>query len=246
MPTLHFTGRVVPERADVTLRLGPLQIEHGATGMRGIWHISIVSSQLAVTTQLDADPVDLATLRNVVQDTVASLVDCLGYSWGYAYDVEVSAVTDETGGHIVFGVGFPPIAEARDERPLSPEETLQIALQSPWLRRALGELRRALRYPGDSGFHSYRAVEAVRQHFVALGSEEDRGWPALREALNVSRGSLEPLQTYAEAQRHGEYPYVSGADREDLMEIAWRVVDRFIVLLHRGLDAVPSEEFPPL
>jgi hypothetical protein len=237
-----FTGRVHPERAPLDLVLGPLPLADG-----GSLRLSIYASQVAVIVETGPETPDIYTLRNDVRDLTASLIDALGYTTGRAYDIELTAVTTDGGAHEVFGIEVPALAASVSERPVEVEHVLLLALSSPWLRRALGELRRAIQAPSDTGFHCFRAVEAVRQHFRAADdSNADLSWQRMRAALNLSRDWLRPLEAYAVPQRHGEVVGMSDAERGDAMTRAWNTVDRFVVLLSENLTALPPERFPKL
>jgi hypothetical protein len=124
---------------------------------------------------------DIHTLKNVVQDVAQGVVASVGYVHGHAYEVEVVGVTDDRGGHLVFGIDGPGLMESRADRPYSAETVVLLSLEFPWLRRALGELRRAMREPADTGFHCYRAVEAVRQHFRLVDDRDaSESWIRMR------------------------------------------------------------------
>jgi hypothetical protein len=243
----HFTGVVFPERAPLTFLFGEeVELHHAASGWKGNVRVSVIASQISVIARSEAD-LDIYTLKNLLQETCRGLVDGIGYVAGRGYEVELTAATDVDGGHVVFGIGVPVLEEAQSERPVSPERVLELTLAYPWLRRALGELRRAIREPGDTGFHCYRAVESVRQHFRVSGDTgASASWERMREALNLSEGWIMQLKMFADAQRHGESPYASDLERAADMTRAWRVVDRFVVLLAEGLERLEDNRFPTM
>jgi hypothetical protein len=242
----HFVGRVSPERACVTLDgLGALTLSIPQHGWTGTVTVSVICSQLSLIFAGDVEISDMATLKNMAQEFAQNLIDTLGYAWGCGYQVEITAVSTSLGQHAVFGVSVPVLENAKAERPLAVEQVLPLTLRYPWLRRALGELRGAIREPSDTGFHCQRGVEAVRRHFQGDGHVGE-GWMAMREALNLSVDTLKTLNEFGDRQRHADMPPMSDAERARDMTLAWRVVDRFVLLLHREVDNLSVEEFPLL
>jgi hypothetical protein len=242
----HFVGRVTPERASVTLDgLGAITLTIPQEGWTGTVTVSVICSQLSLIFTGDVEISDMATLKNIAQEFAQSLVDTLGYAWGRGYVVEITAVSTSHGQHTVFGVGFPVLENAQAERPLPVEQVLLLTIGNQWLRRALGELRGAIREPSDTGFHCQKGVEAVRHHFQG-DSDPGAGWTAMRDALNLSMDTLKILNEFGDRQRHADMPPMSDAERARDMTLAWKVVDRFVLLLHREVGNLPVDEFPML
>jgi hypothetical protein len=94
-----------------------------------------------------------------------------------------------------------------------------------------------------SSLAAHTWVEAVRHHFQGDGNV-GVGWTAMRDALNLSMETLKILNEFGDRQRHGDMPSMSDAERARDMTLAWRVVDRFVLLLHREVGKLPVAEFP--
>lgn len=241
----HFTGRVHPERTYVTLDGLAFNMTVPDWGWHGNITLSILHGQLSMNFVGDVEIRDLISLKNVAQSYAQNLVDTLGYTWGRAYSVEITAVLPSHGRHLVFGVGDAVLENAVADRPLSIEEVLKLAASNRWLRRALGELRRAISEPVDTGFHCQRAIEAVRRHFQAE-KDEKFGWQAMREALNLSEATLKILNEYGDPQRHADIIPMTYDMRTRDMSLAWKVVDRFVVWLQGGEETLAIDLFPLL
>jgi hypothetical protein len=129
-----------------------------------------------------------------------------------------------------------------DERGLA-----DLAFEVPALGRALGELRRAMDHRDSAHLHAYRAIEFCRQYFADEATERDASWTHLRETLRIERSVVTSIQGWAEAQRHGEFPSVLGAEIDRAIDVAIQIVDRFILHLRgdAGLAAVPYLGGPP-
>jgi hypothetical protein len=111
----------------------------------------------------------------------------------------------------------------------------------------MGDLRSAIEVADDTSFFTYRAVEDVMQFF--LGEDEDRvkAWELLRSVLRVDRSFLKPLEETSKPARHGRLVSKTREEQVDLLQRAWKVVDRFVAFLHRGgRESLPAALFPPL
>jgi hypothetical protein len=242
----YFTGRVFPERASVSLVLSePVGIEIPSLSWAGTVSLSIAVSQASIVFKGGPEVGDILTLKNVAQTFAQGLVDVLGYQWGRGYDVEVTALVDANGTHHVFGVDVPVIESNQHDRPVEVQSVLALAFANPWLRRALGDLREAIREPDDTGFHCMRAVESVRQHFQ-VGPDVADAWVAMRSALNLREETLKMLREFGTPQRHGEARAMSDAERGRDMTLAWKVVDRFVAFLDGSQADLTVATFPDM
>lgn len=239
MFSYHFTGRVHPERAWVTVVLTPIETNVPVLSWKGAIEVSIERSQISIIFRGAMQVSDTDTLKNLAESLASNAVNSVGYSWGRGYSVEITAMNDGRGQNRVFGIGVPVLEENTDERPLEPGDVVTLAFGSPPLSRALGDLRDAIRKPDDTGFYAMRAVESVRQHF-------GKSWPAMRAALNLREETLKALGDYGTPQRHGEIAAMSDSERARSLHLAWKVVDRFCVLLHEGVEELSEREFPLL
>lgn len=259
MNTYLFKGLVLPEHAidcDLSIETA-LAMKVMDAGFNFEASLSIQGAQVLVEVKnVDGDP-GMDELQNYVRDgIVRPAIDALNYLWGRGYDVSITSVVMPTGKEISFGVGIQELWEARDERPLTFENFERlwaVLLQSPELRRALGNLREAIRLSEDTGFFCYRAVESLRHHFYRKTDTKSNGkvdtepsWKRLREALRIDRSWIDALKPFADEQRHGKLPYMSGLDRVSAMQYTWKVVDRFCIYADRGFIQLPESEFEKL
>jgi len=237
-----FTGTVLPERAKVEVSPSQrlvLQIPESDAVIDIL--LSVLLSQVSVAVEVKEGGIDLATLRNTVDYVLRIYLDGLGYALGHAYDLEITSAATDDGAHIVFGVDVPILVSQRTERPFTPGETIQLALDHPPLRRALADLRQAMRTPGDTGFYCYRAIEAIRRDFVENFKEaRAAAWERLRTKLRVSRSWIDPLETRSLPQRHGEVTFMTDSERSDSFDRAWKVIDRYCQYLAQGKTPLPE------
>jgi hypothetical protein len=118
-------------------------------------------------------------------------------------------------------------------------------LESRELRRALADLRQAIRSPSDTGFYCYRAVESLRHAFVRETDKDDTepSWIALKQALNYDRSFIEKIEFYGGNQRHGKEMWMPWIDREICLRNAWEIVDRFCIYLKTGKKALDPKVY---
>lgn len=245
MATYIFSGKVMPERADVNISLPSLTFQAKDAGFSGETIISIARSQISIKLDTTDAGVNLDTMKNYMEQLVRNLVDSYGYLSGRGYDIEITSVVNPNGQQAVFGVGIRELEKSENERPLSFQELFPVILKSPHLRHALGDLREAIRSPSDTGLFCYRAVECVRQHFREDEDDDNRApsWERLRQNLRVDRSWMKPLENFSKEQRHGSSSYMSETDRVLLMQHAWKVVDRFCVYIKGNFQPLPESDF---
>jgi hypothetical protein len=249
MDTYVFNGKVLPERAvvDVSAPMSfGVRAEEAGVALDAV--VSIGVSQVAVMIKTEGKNVDLATLKNYVEDLVKAIVDIYGYLSGRGYDVTIDSVVHPDGRQTVFGVGIPELEKTQGERPLPFPVVFQLTFKSQHLRRALGDLREAIRSSMDTSFFCYRAVEDIVQYFRKEEDGDDKGpgWERMRKSLRIDRSWINHLKGTADLQRHGLTPYTSGENRSTAMKHAWKVVDRFCLFIQGGSVPLREEEYPLL
>jgi hypothetical protein len=248
-----FNGRVHPERAHVTLSQ-PLSCDVRFKGRQDVYNLIITVDVGQVNIIVDTKKHDdLYTLKNLVRDCVANVIDAYGYLKGRTHHVEITSVVDtETLESIVFSIEIPVIADSSAERHIKDFDiVLGLAMDSPQLRRALASLRHAMASVGETAFFCYHAVESIKCHFYL--PEEDpndekcskKAWERLRNALRIEKEFIVEgiKKLFADEQRHGLDPHITDFERAQLFSRTWQIVDRFCVFLQMGVDTLPKESF---
>ncbi len=238
MPKYKYTffGKVLPERACVEFQTdnsSPISIETPNYSVQ----ISIAFSQVSAVVNSESEIQDTATLKNKVEQHVRFLVDLIGFTKAYGYDVEITSMVNPSGKLQVFAVGFGSLTEAVGERPLRLKELINVANKSPEFKTAIADLREAIRMPRDTGFFAYRAIETIRQEFYNPEDKEDerdkKSWGRLRESLKIERGDIDYIKKYSDPQRHGEATGMSWKERLEVMKRAWKIVDEFTLYIRQ-------------
>ncbi len=232
MPKYKYTffGKVLPERARVGIQTDnsdPILINAYNYSIQ----ISMAFSQVSAVVNSENEVQDTATLKNEVESHVRFLADLRGFTKAYGYDVEITSMVNPSGKFEVFGVGWASLTEAVGERPLQFGELISVANKSPDFRRAIADLREAIRMPWDTDFFAYRAIEKIRQAFHEPGDTNAKAWKRLRKSLDIERDLIEDIKNFSDPQRHGEAMGMSWEERLDVMTKAWKIVDKFTVYI---------------
>jgi len=252
MPTAVFNGTTRPEWQTIALQVDdpPLRVTlSDSAGGRCAITFLMGSSQLSFIVKTERDVTDVGTFRNEVLSVVRPLFDLIGYLNGAVVRFEVDCVTFIEAENItLFLDAVPGIFDRQEDRPLGIGELFHIAVTNRNFARALADLRGSIEMFNDTAFYAFRAIENVMQ-FFSDESTNDRGsaWQRMRSMLRVDRDYVRPLENESKHARHGNPRFLTGIERVDLMMRAWRVVDRFAVLLSREAgEALPAAEFPTL
>lgn len=239
--TYSFSGKVLPERADVNLPLPIKALSRGKGKFPTGWEISIsiFRSQLAVTVTTEKAVDDLQPMREIVEGIARFSVDALGFLLACGYDVEITqAMGSDPRSHIVFGVdvrGVTPKEQYTREEVFSrfkqivevPEGKQQA------LRRALVDFREAIRSGEDTPFFCFRAIEDVRQLFV-VGEDKDvkKTWSEMAQKLALPQETItfvqDTLRPTAISVRHGDIKDIEHAARVEMLSHTWIIIDHFI------------------
>lgn len=229
-----FFGRVHPERAAVSIKLPGFSVKLIDTGggLSGEFTTSIELSQVHVLYFSEQEEFCLATLKNVVEDSIRLQVDILGFTSGCRYDVEIThACNLMTFEESIFGVGIPVLMDRQNKRF---EELLPLfsRKESDYLRRCLADLREAMGQPKDTGELCFRAIETLRQYFIYAnnlpGDDSKKSWEIMRDQLGIERKPIDEISKYALQQRHGGTAPISDEERAQIFSKTWSIVDRFI------------------
>jgi len=213
MQEVHFIGTISPEAGRWWLEV-PAPIQHGDEQIE----IDVVHSSLNVRVKsADDTPPDAAWLDRLWRRTetvVRAALDSLGFHRGAVLDIRFISGSVAGGGRIYPLLNVPAFATPQDEDAgeviaadlLMPY--VNTASTNPLVRHALADHREARRLNEDSAFYCFRAIESLRQHFLADGVEDvgaarKRSWDQLREVLGVEREPIDEIRLVGNERRHG-------------------------------------------
>lgn len=223
------TGRVHPERANVSFARVELRLQGGGTAVT-----YCDSSQITVA--LDVQQIDGWISANIVASDVANiLVGSLGFALGSGYSVEIVQVSEEDGTPHVFGVrptgDTPDQTLAVEPSNVAFQRALHLSGKDIFFRLAVQDYLRAITDVTDCAMYCYRSIEAIKSAFV-LSTGNDR-WDEMHAALGTDRTAITAtVKVFADPVRHGNW---LGAKPTNAVE-RWQMLSLTRDVLVRYLD----------
>ena len=204
------TGRVHPERADVSFGRVKMGFEGGGTAIA-----SCDASQITIT--LNVPSIDGWISAKIMADDVANItVGSLGFSLGSGYAVELIQVTEEDGTPHVFGVR-PEGEEPGQTLGIDPHipafnRACRLSGRDVFFRLAVRDYLRAITDVTDCATYCYRAIEGIKSAFV-FNTRLHR-WDDMHATLGTERDAISAtVKQYADAVRHGNWVNVKPTNK---------------------------------
>lgn len=240
-----FTGVVHPKRVKFSVNAKfSLQIKQLEFGIDGMFSIEFKASDFVAeyTTATDhtkSKNANLETLRNYIEEAVRLIIDIYCYIKSYSYDVEIVKIEcGELGIDYTFDVQGEKNIN-KDQKQTDEEFTnlmMFFVMRSDldFLRNALADFRRSIKYPAMTAFFCFRAIETIRRFYfedMRIKDESrrrEKGWEELRATLSLNRKFFKDIEKFALPNRHGEYPVITYQEREIIMNKTRQAIDAFI------------------
>jgi hypothetical protein len=244
-----FTGRVIPERAGISIGPVSFQVGAGADLPQSTLYIEILLSQVHARLVCPSPPLNIFSARNVVVDAVRSLLDVGGFIGGRGIDAEILQVTAADGTHNrVFDQEIPALVGLASARGLTHDHLFHLMSKpDSWhIRRALSDFREATSNPVDTGFFCYRAIETLMQYHASSMPEATSKrvkWDAFREHYGIDRADIDYIKGFADPVRHGDglsVIEITDANRESTFRRAWQIGITVFLREHGDLVAGAS------
>ncbi len=247
MLTYIFTGIIHPERVNFNLPTPiSFRLDLPDFNIVGKSSISIQSSRISVQFESNIDytkdpKCNLETLKNFIEKNIRMVVDSFCFINSYSYDVEVSTVRcEQLSINYTFGVlGEYNIAKT-PEQVTDEFNKLIFIFSKPkagFLKDVLADFRRAIKYPDMTASFCFRAVETIRTFLFEESAITDdakrkkEGWQKLRTTFNLTEADFSQIQKFALPNRHGQYPSITGTERQGIMNFTRVIIDKSIDIL---------------
>lgn len=222
------TGRVHPERADVSFSKIVMKLQGGGS-------VTTICDASQITVVLDVPTIDGWISAQIVAEDAANIViGALGFSLGSGYSVEMIQVTEEDGAPHVFGVR--PTGDTPDKTlGFSPHvdifnKAYRLSGNDIFFRLAVRDYLRAVRDTTDCATYCYRAIEGLKSSF-ALKTGGD-GWQEMHQALNTSRDEITTtIKSFADPIRHGNWasaPTTTGKQRWEMLALTRDILEKYL------------------
>lgn len=226
---VHFVGIVHPQSGSWYFD-GPIELTRDGAAVT----ITIMNStfRASVRTQAIAD---LDSLWNQTASDVRTALDSLSYLRAAPINIELVGGTMDDRAHIGIALAWDALA-ANAEGHFDGSTTgpvLKAAYADAQVRHALADLRMALEYVDDTGFYCYRAIESIRQCYIAEGQGDEgsarrMSWSRMRDELSIERSEIDVVTDLAKPRRHGQHSAISSDERFEALALARRIVRAYI------------------
>ena len=247
MHTYIFSGIIHPERVNFTLgsRI-PFSLNLPDFNIVGQSTISIQSSRITVQFESSVDytkdpKCNLETLKNFIEKNIRMVVDSYCFVNSYSYDVEVSTIKcEQLNIDYTFGVVGEYNITKTPEQIANEFNSLLLTFSEPkagFLKEVLADFRRAIKYPDTTASFCFRAIETIRTYLfeditIADDSRRKRdGWQELRDTLKLTEASFSEIKKFALPNRHGEYPSITGDERQRIFNFTRSIIEKSVDIL---------------
>jgi len=203
-------------------------------------NIKLENSLLLSECKCDKKVENLYSFMSDLKSFLHSFIDVLGYELGCAYDLDIITCFDHQNIPFNFWGGSLRCICSPENRPHKSKEIVEKLYGNGdyfnTLQLCFANLREAIRFPHDTPFFCYRAVENIRQYFVQQYSLDgknntNKSWKKMWESINLDyEDYFRKLQKNISAKvRHGDIITMSCIERSEILEKTYTVIDKFIV-----------------
>ena len=239
------TGRILPERCDVSL--GPVQSQGISAGGRFTLRLEVSRSLVAAKCKVEKDSASVFEIAEIVRSAATFPVDYIAFQNRATYKTILDLCTNDQSGAVYAVPVYEPIFEPQDSGLVFDTRTDKSKIAMPWKEvsivefpTALHDISQAIEYPRRTFEYCRMAIEAIRRHFdpaqnIDWKQRYSAGEQAMCEALKVTQASLNSLEMLAARSRHGDLVVAMNWEKRKLaMELTWELVARFEAHLKEG------------
>jgi hypothetical protein len=259
MPTIHFTGRVLPEHLEMTWQeLPKLVIAEPArddlpTGMSMELVIRIEKGGIEIA--CEANPFDqpwhLSWVHNRILSHTRAFVDLYSFATGCVFAVILDTYTDPDGRSTNLRTADDSLARLCTFSQTDPSSAhsinfarvLDLLITETETFLAMRDLINGLTYANSTAVDCARAVEGLRR-IMAGDDDRKRGWAIMQDTLHITQRYLSFITDISALPRHGARPYIPHQTIHEILERSWNIMNRFLEFRRRG--SLPISEFPIL
>jgi hypothetical protein len=240
MPSVRFTGRVLPPALSVSIPNQPsFSWKADELELDMTFHVRVQDGSIIIDCNLNKfeESAHLVPLFMRASDIARACVDLAAFATGNGLTAVLETFTDAAGTSIPLAAQHPTLSGHATAAKLGTpgfDKLLQIVLAEPPLFLAVHDLIEALSSPQRARVNCARAMRNVWSYFARSGSHDAQGL-AMRDSLQVSRSYVQKIRAIE-----------SDIPTDMIIERAWIVMNRFLEYRSRGGQPLPLSEFPLL
>ncbi|HGC5653731.1 hypothetical protein [Legionella pneumophila] len=228
-------GVVHPERALIESHQINITFSHPATKKSGKLEVKILMND--IFSQVETNNLwDIYDLKNVVVWAIQSELSKIGFITGNDYRPEINRIINHKEQiDFVYGVNISCISQRSQQinfdDKLHELRAISIGENGIYIQSCLNDLMYAIRYPENTAFFCYRAIELLRNHYKKSIKEEMNDselWTKFREFCGLSsRDEIDFIKKDADPIRHGSELVFQHKKRDEILLKTWNLVDTY-------------------
>ena len=123
---------------------------------------------------------------------------------------------------------------------------IRIFVSDRLLLLALNDLAVSISQFNLAAINCARAIEALRTSMTPPDIDRAKGWPIMRENLNLTKEYVSFVTGISEGPRHGNRRAPAEGRQAEIISRSWKIMNRFLEFRKRGSVPLPKSEFPIL
>jgi len=249
MPSVRFTGRVLPPARSVSIPNQPtFNWKADDLGLDMTFHVRIQDSLIIIDCDVNKfdESSHLVPLFMRAYDIAKASIDLAAFATGDGLSAVLDTFTDAAGTSIPLAAQRPSLGNYATAVRLGTgdfDTLLQIVLAEPPLFMALRDLIEAVSSPQRAGVNCARAMRNLWPYFARSGGSHEATGLALRDNLQVS---WTYVRTITQTSTRADETHIPPEMMTDVIERAWIVMNRFLEYRKRGGQPLPLSEYPLL
>ena len=244
-----FTGQANPIASDVNI--GPIHYKElivEQTGDSFNIFLHIINSKVKALVITTAE--DLLSVRNLIEIFVNDLLSIVAFTHLVATSAQIDYVYNLDTGKEDFFLYSLSSADFLDknnkDEPVVVDKIWNTIVGSKYhtvATLALNNFRRAIIYPNDTAFFTYRSIESIKRHFD--GKDKKSKWENMRSSLNLTKEYIKICKEAGDEQRHGNLSdMISWEHRKEQLNVSWTIINRFLHFIANKEQTLDREKFP--
>lgn len=242
MDAFVFFGKIVPERADLTIQNARRNLENKAGVTIGDIQVDIKNSQALILLNLNLQllglsmPVDFYTVKNLAYDQSKMFISLSALFLGGGFDIDIPKGFHIGSGRTeTFAPRSLPIVEfINQHNKLDVTQALRATYLSTgrFIQFAIEDFSDALRIQNRNAmFLFYHSIESLRKYVGSAHAitDENKQWAKLREILGVPREDIDFIKTFADPVRHGDGTEWTVLEIERAERFVWKSIHDVIL-----------------
>ena len=249
MPVIQFIGSLLPVESGISIYGRPVGCDINGSLVKISPHI--IDSRVNVTCEVAqySKGDDLLHVYIRALEVTRSLADLAAFSKGLGLTVILERIVYPDDSIDAINFRDPDLASRCKSFDIDDEnsftEMVEIVLKDRSLLTALNEVVSSITVLGHSETGCARAMERLK-HIIAPGMKRHQRWKALRDNLQISETYLTSIIDPSTGPRHGDPSLIDVRVREQTVQRAWTIMDRFLEFERRHNQPLPISDFPML